>query len=309
MREGAAQPVQYRYRSPTPGPACTRGKPRQAGHSTALLLGALRWRPTLPMRSVTVPNPSALRSWYDSDSEPITPAFLECLRPMAAAPAQARAGGGLSGGRRRRQAGSGCGPGACPAASVACVAHLCGCGRGGEPAEWRLCAGGCRNGLCWWRRATGTTCDAWQRAGSGRTGAGRGNVHSLHVETMLLPGAPLALHQSTSHSVDTPKAIGSLPCQAQPLQQPFLLELNSCGLLQPLQPSPCPVQALGRSPGDCAFAPAVRRLSQCRQCSRHRCRLTAPPAPDCHMHPLLPLPPTGPCWLGAWSYSARHRRS
>lgn len=36
---------------------------------------------SLPKRSLRVPNPSALRSWYVRASEPMTPAFLLCL-PM-----------------------------------------------------------------------------------------------------------------------------------------------------------------------------------------------------------------------------------
>ena len=37
---------------------------------------------TLPSRSVAVPYPSAFFSWYVRASEPITPAFLLCLRPI-----------------------------------------------------------------------------------------------------------------------------------------------------------------------------------------------------------------------------------
>jgi hypothetical protein len=41
-----------------------------------LLLLYLNQQPTLPMRSLTVPKPRALRSWYVSASEPMIPAFL-----------------------------------------------------------------------------------------------------------------------------------------------------------------------------------------------------------------------------------------
>ena len=36
----------------------------------------------LPMRSLTVPWPMALRSWYVWDSLPMVPAFLLCLEPL-----------------------------------------------------------------------------------------------------------------------------------------------------------------------------------------------------------------------------------